>query len=483
MSPHLRFCLGVAALVLSTAVAMAATCVWTGASSGLGANSNWSTAANWNNCGGVHAIPVDGDTLGFPDSVPRLTNNNDLVKLIPAQLLIAGAVDISGNAIGLTQGLEANVAALVIGSPTLHLNLVLETNAQTFRCSGSRPLIIDGNVNLNTQALTVNAACNITFGGNITGAGGITKTGSGNMSLNGAANTYTGTTAVNAGTLVDSSKIGATGAGNETLVSAGATLLLQADAAPLTSEAISLAGIGSGSQGSLKVAPGIVLTIDEDITLGDAATINVVGDGQLTLAGSVVGGSPLTKSGTGTLRQELLSDSQEIVSGGILEINGTFDGAGIATGAVLAGTGVGSDAITPLAGGSIAPGPSASSRPGTLSATSLNWNGDATLLFQLGSTSAASDHLDLSVNLVKSGSGTYDFEFSDASTAPAAGVTYTLVSFAGVVGFSAGSDFTFHYTGTGAGSDMTGTFALTATQLQFTADSVVSDLLFRDGAD
>jgi hypothetical protein len=46
--------------------------------------------------------------------------------------------------------------------------------------------------------------------------------------------------------------------------------------------------------------------------------------------------------------------------------------------------------------------------------------------------------------------------------------------------FAAG-DFSFTYAGTGPGSSMTGTFALTPTELQFTPATVVSDLVFHDG--
>jgi hypothetical protein len=68
--------------------------------------------------------------------VPRLTNNNDIVKLIAAKLVIAGPVNLSGLTIGLSDGIAATVP-LVSASPVVNLGIVLETNAQTFSARGA----------------------------------------------------------------------------------------------------------------------------------------------------------------------------------------------------------------------------------------------------------------------------------------------------------------------------------------------------------
>ena len=57
-----------------------------------------------------------------------------------------------------------------------------------------------GNVTLNGNTLTVNEAGTTTFSGVASGAGGLIKQGVGSLTLSGL-NTYTGATAVNAGTL------------------------------------------------------------------------------------------------------------------------------------------------------------------------------------------------------------------------------------------------------------------------------------------
>ena len=91
----------------------------------------------------------------------------------------------------------------------------------------------------------------------------------------------------------------------------------------------------------------------------------------------------------------------------------------------------------------------------------------------------------VSANLTRNDIGSYVFAFSDASTPPVPGVTYTLITFAANQSF-AESDFSFTYAGIpapGQGTGMVGAFKLTSTQLQFTPSVVVSDLLFRDGFD
>ena len=115
----------------------------------------------------------------------------------------------------------------------------------------------------------------------------------------------------------------------------------------------------------------------------------------------------------------------------------------------------------------------------------MNWFAGAQMRFQLGRTAALSDRMTVTENLTRVASGSYNFAFSDASTPPLPGVTYTLITFAGSQGFVE-SDFSFTYAGIpapGQGSGMVGAFKLTPTQLQFTPSVVVSDLLFRDGFD
>jgi len=466
-------CAGVLALV-SAHFADAANCVWTGG----GTNSNWSNPANWNNCGGAHALPVDGDNLGFPDGVPRLTNTNDIAKLIAAKLVIAGPVNLSGLTIGLSDGIAAT-APLLSASPVVDLGIVLETNAQTFQCSGAhKALTLNGTVNLNNQALTLDSACNIFLTGKITGTGSITKIGATTAFMEGATSNYTGVTTINAGKLrlVSSAGLGASGPGNETVVNDGAALELE-DVA--TAEDLTLSGTGISNQGAVFGAAGNN-TLTGAITLAASSNIGAAAGTNLTVEGAIDGGSvSLVKVGAGTVALQNVNTytSSTVVSGGVLEVNGQVKTVAANAGATLAGAGIATDGMTIQPGAVFSPGAAAGAKIGTFDTSFMAWNGTGTMVFQLGVDSAHSDQL--VVTSFNAGGTGFEFQFSDGATPPIPGVAYTLVSFTSTT-FAAG-DFSFTYTGTGPGSSMTGTFAMTATQLQFTPATVVSDLVFHDG--
>jgi hypothetical protein len=161
----------------------------------------------------------------------------------------------------------------------------------------------------------------------------------------------------------------------------------------------------------------------------------------------------------------------------VLEVNGQVEFAAADTGTTLAGAGIATAGINIEPGAVFSPGTAAGANVGIFDSSLMQWNGTGTLAFQLGVDSAHSDQL-VATSFNSVGTG-FEFQFSDGATPPVPGVAYTLVSFT-LTNFAAG-DFSFSYAGTGPGSSMTGTFAMTATQLQFTPATVVSDLVFQDG--
>jgi autotransporter-associated beta strand protein len=196
---------------------------------GGGTDNHWTTAANW--VGDI--APQSGDDLVFPSGAAQLGNVNDFaVGTAFASLSVADAgYQVSGNSVSLTAGVSADIP----------------------------------NAGVSTLLLVIG------------GGGGLSKAGAGTLALSGA-NTYSGVTTVNAGFLEiqNATALGATGAGNETVVNDGGTLAVR-NPPPLLN----------------------LLTIDEAITLnGDGApdqpsgfsgalrTLNAVVefDGQLTLA-------------------------------------------------------------------------------------------------------------------------------------------------------------------------------------------------------
>lgn len=457
------------ALALASTSAIAATCTWTG----NGADTKWSTPANWNTCGGIRDVPLNTDTLIFPDNVPTAskTNTNDLVGLQPWALQLNGLnYDISGNAITLTTGITVNtpVGGFSDLGPRFRPDITL-ASGQTFTCTAGKFLYLDGALNLNAHPLAIDGACNTALRGAVSGSGELKKFGTGSLYMQFGPYTYSGATTINAGTIYagNASGLGTTGSGNATSVNSGATLSLYLGVT--VGETVNLYG------GTLENFLGDN-TVTGEVNLFTASTVDVASGTTLKLTGPVAG-APLTKVGAGTLVITNTGVVDLILDEGTVEVDGLVDGATIAAGATLSGTGNLVGTIQVLGSGTLAPGTRTS--PGVLSATSLLWYADSAIRMRLG---PKSDRIVLSNSLTRLGGGTYEFQFRDGSKPPVVGVEYTLVEYAGESGFDANT-FAYSYQGTGAFTSLTGAFSVSQTKITFTPLSVVSDLIFRDGAE
>ena len=171
-----------------------------------------------------------------------------------------------------------------------------------------------GSLTFNTAATSITAANqNLTLGGAgdgtvagliATGNGTLTKDGTGTWTLAGA-NTYTGATAINAGTL----RLGSGGSGANTplgTTSAGTTVTATSAALDLngftltTAEALTLNGSGISNGGALTNS-GAAATYSGLITLGSSSSI-IAGSGNIVLSnsGTITGaGFSLTLGGSG----------------------------------------------------------------------------------------------------------------------------------------------------------------------------------------
>ena len=172
----------------------AATKTWTG----LGADANWSTAANWSPSG----APVLGDDLLFPAGASRLSNNNDTAAGTEYHTLSvtgpAGGYTLAGNAIQLAAGLTADNTSQ--NTVSLAISLVLP---QTFSVSGDR-LKLAGPIDLGANTLTFSTSSTgvVEVSGEISGAGGVTISGvAGGVVFFNASQSYGGQTNVTGGTL------------------------------------------------------------------------------------------------------------------------------------------------------------------------------------------------------------------------------------------------------------------------------------------
>ena len=168
--------------VTLTDVARPTTRTWDGGSL---VDSNWTTKENWDN----DLAPIAGDDLVFAGGL-RLTPNNDFAA-DPSFASItfntgAGAFTIGGNRITLAGAVTNNDDSV----QTINLAMIMAATRTANAASG-----------------------NLAFGGILSGAGGLTKTGANTLTLSGA-NAYTGSTTVTAGTLSFSANnnLNATGA-------------------------------------------------------------------------------------------------------------------------------------------------------------------------------------------------------------------------------------------------------------------------------
>jgi hypothetical protein len=113
---------------------------------------------------------------------------------------------------------------------------------------------------------------------------------------------------------------------------------------------------------------------------------------------------------------------------------------------------------------------------GTFDSSVMAWNGTGTMVVPAGVQIRRIRIRLVVASFNRIGTG-FEFQFSDGATPPVPGVAYTLVSFT-LTNFAAG-DFSFTYAGTGPGSSMTGTFALTRRDFNSPPATVVSDLVFQ----
>jgi filamentous hemagglutinin family protein len=265
-------------------------------------------------------------------------------------------------ALGLSNVIVTTTNAAGIGAGNITVvDAVAWATGNTLTLTAANNIAINAPITTGTaaSALILNAAGSVTQTAAIGGAGGLTQTGAGTVTLN-QANTYTGTTTVSAGTL-------ALGASN-TLAGAGA-LLVNGGTFDLGASDQTLAGVqlvsGSitGTTGTLSSAANFALQSGTvSAILGGAGGVTKTGAGTVTLSGSNTYTGTTTVS-AGTLA---LGASNALASAGALLVNGgTFDlGASNQT---LAGVQLVSGSITGTIG-TLSSGANFALQSGTVSA-------------------------------------------------------------------------------------------------------------------
>jgi outer membrane autotransporter protein len=273
--------------------------------------------------GKIDSNGFDGKVSSVIGGAGDLTKTGDGTLTLEADNTFTGATQIADGTLELASG------ASLHRDTTLDISMGatfdLTDNTQTVsQLSGA------GRLDLGTGELTVDQSTNTTFSGPVTGAGGLTKTGSGSLKLSNAGNDFSGGTTIADGTL-SLANAGALGTGGVTFDAAGpgADPVLQA-------------------MSDMTLAAGVDLTTDR--------TFDNLGF-DVDFSGMVTGIGGLTKTGSGVLTFSGTASH----TGGTEVMEGTLRVTGDHRSAVrvMAGTrleGSGMVGETRITGGTLAPG-------------------------------------------------------------------------------------------------------------------------------
>jgi autotransporter-associated beta strand protein len=210
------------------------------------------------------------------------TGEGTLDFSIFSAMTYSGGLTVNGGTFAYTNQMT-NTAAL--GSGTLVLG------GGSLSYAGSSAVTVSKNITLSDASSSTlnNAAGTLTYSGVISGSGSLIKSGAGNATLSGA-NTFTGSTTLNAGTLtlanqnaIQNSTLVMTGGGNVSFSSA------------VVANAFTLGGLSASSAGS-----GYNIALTNNASSAIALTVGN-NNASTTYAGALSGSGSLVKTGSGTL--------------------------------------------------------------------------------------------------------------------------------------------------------------------------------------
>jgi len=318
--------IAILSLVFSVPVnpeALAADAAWTGASGG--GNANWSDVDNWS----TGPVPGTGNTATFDEAAgaggstislgvaPGVTIGNIVFDNTSGNLdwYTIGSGGVNHETLTLDAGGAITMNGNVGSDQSFQSSIALSGDGSFVNDSGANQLNFNGSVNNNAHLLTVNSTAYVNISGVMSGAGGLTKLGTGYLSLSGT-NTYAGVTTISDGRLYVST-IGNGGvAGNLGQATAAATNIvldggsLQYEGATAsTNRGITVTAAGGGIRNY-----GGTLTFH---------TTGIIANGTLTISG---GGNTTTISSPISGVGGFIKDDT-----GIATLSGTNTYAGITT--------------------------------------------------------------------------------------------------------------------------------------------------------
>ncbi len=263
---------------------------------GGGADSNWSTAANWSG----DTVPVAGDALVF-DGTTRLASTNDLAAgtSFVSLTFLSGGFSLSGNSITLAGPITNSAGTNAVG---LAVALTGATD------------------------ISVEPGTSLAMSGVISGSVALTKTGTGTLTLS-ATNTYTGATSISAGLVIVTSSSAFGDAAVGTTIASGASMRLQCSY--FVNEDLTINGTGISGSGAIEVISGSAMW-SGPITLGSSSLICVPNGGLTLVNGINMGSFDLTFDGAGAgIQGAYLSGSGSVTKLGSMTVrlaSGTYTG-------------------------------------------------------------------------------------------------------------------------------------------------------------
>jgi autotransporter-associated beta strand protein len=284
---------------------------------------------------GSNSVGVDSGSLNISGIVSGAAGNN-LTKVGNGTLTLSGANTFSGsttvNAGAVSISADNNLGTAPGAATAGHLTL----NGGTLQNTATMTLNANRGISLGASGGTIqtDAGTTLTYNGIAADSGALAKTGTGTLILGGA-NTYTGATNINAGTL----QLAANNVLSDTTavtVAGGATL----NVATRTDTIGSLAGAGTvalGAAGALTTgANNSSTTFTGNLSGTGANSVTKVGSGTMTIGGTAGSNSfaPATlnlNAGTVQLGANNILSGALVFNGGTFSVNGYSDTVSSAT--------------------------------------------------------------------------------------------------------------------------------------------------------
>jgi len=341
-----------------------ATCTWLGTTSIY-----WNTATNWSSS----TKPTTGDTVEFTSSSTNLATVKDISALSLAAIVISS--DPGGNV-----SIDNSTGTLTLtGSPGItcaYRNLTISGSkaiilgaAQTWTSASGKTLTHSAlKITNGGYLLTLDGSGDFVMG-DIAGTGGVTKTGSGNVTCNsGFGGRWSGTNTISGGIWKMTIEYAAGSSTSNVIVNSGGTLDLNGQIFGDETRTLDLSGAGVSSNGALINSAGTYDGAQFHIKLSGNATIGGATGGNINIVdiNDNAGSYSITKVGSNILFLDIWNgstyDGGTIISGGTIHTT-TDKGSGysalgtgtvtVNSGGTLNGTGEFTGALTVNSGGTV----------------------------------------------------------------------------------------------------------------------------------